>query len=553
MYRRLWLQRVTVKSIKFVELTIKLINNYVMNNIYKVIMRVTLTSFLIINFASAEINWGPPDSVISTQSLSDLPKDILKQPMLKEILTDDFAFYYLDSAEFLSLKGSLKRIAFEHELTFADEILNYVMSTPADVIFWKKENGRLDDFMLSIERTNLIDLLTMIGKVAANDKQLSVVEERTEGQDKFKIYKLRYGQHNQLYFTNLGTKLIVFTDPKMPMPTAQRLKTWLKDDLYPSAVSQGGFFSKLFGNEETKNKHQTYLNINFLTFGYQKYLSHIDFMAFSFNDKNGWRTHALLSGIDANVALNTNELWKAVPRSPAMCISLPLNHLSIKELFTKIFADEKFNAVVSSFSKNMGVCWFAESRFYSPVYVLKTEKNIDIAFLEKAFNLSIKNNEKNPSPVQISKTQDSLSMVKFIPSRYGTSSEKKDKEVTKGFKAKMASVGNYIVFSVDGSLVDKSVAVINKKSPALSEALSNKEKVAGVLYPNMLSALMKKSIEESLSASGDTVFKEAFTKRFFPTLKKMNTMPNLSLEWPKDKISETKEWQELSWEKFTSK
>ncbi|MBY0415909.1 MAG: DUF2138 family protein, partial [Bdellovibrionales bacterium] len=129
-----------------------------MKNLYKFLTRVFLASILLINFAKAEINWGPPDAVVSTQSLSDLPKDILKQPMLKEILTDDFAFYYLDSAEFLSLKGSLKRIAFEHEMTFADEILNYVMSTPADVILWKKENGRLDDFMLSIERTNLIDL-----------------------------------------------------------------------------------------------------------------------------------------------------------------------------------------------------------------------------------------------------------------------------------------------------------------------------------------------------------------------------------------------------------
>jgi uncharacterized protein YfaA (DUF2138 family) len=528
-------------------------NTYSMKNLFKIVMRMTLTSLLIINFAKAETIWGPPDAVISTQNLSDLPRDILKQPMLKDILTDDFAFYYLDSAEFLSLKGSLKRIAFEHEMTFVDEILNYIMSTPADVIFWKKENGRLDDYMLSVERTNLIDLLTMLGKVAANDKQLSFLEERIDGKDKFKIYKLQYGQHNQLYFTNLGSKLIVFTDPKMPMPTDQRLKTWLKDDLYPSAVSQGGFFSKLFGNEETKNKHQTYLNINFLTFGYQKYLSHLDYIAFSFNDKESWRTHALLSGQDANLALNTNELWKGVPRSPAMCISLPLNHQTITELFSKIFEGEKVDNVVLSFSKMMGVCWFAESRFYSPVYVLRSEKSIDHAFLEKAFNLSIKNEELNPIPVKASKLKDTLTFVKFVPSRYGTSFDKKDKEKSKGFEVKLSSVGNYIVFSADGKLVDKSVDVINKKSPSLSEALSNKEKVAGVLYPNMLSVLMKKSIEESLSASGDTVFKEAFTKRFFPTLKKMNTMPNLSLEWPKNKITETKEWQELSWEKFNSK
>ncbi|MBY0414661.1 MAG: DUF2138 family protein, partial [Bdellovibrionales bacterium] len=200
-----------------------------------------------------------------------------------------------------------------------------------------------------------------------------------------------------------------------------------------------------------------------------------------------------------------------------------------------------------------GLCWFAESHFYSPVYVLKSESAINNVFLEKAFNVSIGSDSEENLKTQVTKTKDGLSLVKFVSSQYGNTTEKIQQEKTKGFKVKLASLGNYIVFSADSNLVDKSVAVINKKSPSLSEALSNKEKVAGVLYPNMLSQLIKKSIEESLRATGDSVFKEAFTKRFFPTLNKMNSMPNLSLEWPKNTITEAKEWQELNWEKFTSK
>lgn len=526
-----------------------------MKNKQKLLLRVSLCIFLLNNFAYAqEVNWGPPDAVISTQSLSDLPKDILKQPILKEVLTNEFAFYYLDSAEFLSLKGSLKRIAFEHEMTFADEILNYVMSTPADVIFWKKENGRLDDYMLSIERTNLIDFLMMVGKISASDKQLTVFDEKTEGSEKFKIYKLKYGQHNTLYFTNLGNKLIVYTDPRMPMPTSQRLKTWLKDDLYPTAQKEKGFFSKLFGSDEdSKNKHQTYLNLNFLTFGYRKYLSHIDYMAFSFNDKAGWQTHALLSGVDANEAFNTIDIWNAVPRSPAICLALPINHQMIKDLFAKIFTDEKIDKVVSSFNKNIGLCWFADSRIYSPLYVIKTNGEVDNAFLEKAFDMSINKDALATTDTKMTKEKNNLTIVKFVSSRYGNATNKEKDKTEKGFKVKLAAREKYIIFSADGNLVDKSISVINKKSPSLLEALSNKEKVAGVIYPGMLATLVKKSIEESLKAEGDSVFKEAFTKRFFPTLNKMNSMPNLSLEWPKTKITDTKEWQELSWEKFTSK
>lgn len=503
---------------------------------------------------SADINWGKPDAVISTQSLSDLPKDILKQPMLKEILTEDFAFYYLDSAEYLSLKGSLKRIAFEYDMTVFDEIVNYVMNKPAEVIFWKKENGRLDDYMISIERSSLLDLLTLVAKVSAPDKQLTKYEERTEGQDKFTVYKLKYGQHNELYFTNLGTKLIVYTHPRMPMPTAQRLKSWLNDDFFPSAESQGSFLSKLTEKEVLKNKHQIYFNMNFLTFGYQKYLTYMDYLAFSFNDQEQWRTHGLFGGEGASAALNTNELWKAVPRAPAMCLSFPINHQAIQDLFTKTFEAKQKDIVINTFDNNIGLCWFADSKFYTPVYVLKTKGPVDKEFLKTAFNLTVSHSKdpKKSVPVEVIAQKESLSLVRFVPSSYGDASTSK-KDGKKGFKTKLTSINNYLLFSADSNLVDQSISVINKKSPALAEGITDKGNVAGVLFPKNFSALMKKSIKESLSGNGDIFFKEAVTKRFFPRLDKMNSMPNLSLEWPKNSIGTNKKWEELIWVKFTSK
>lgn len=531
-----------------------------MKKLVKNLSRSILLLFFFLSFArfasanaDSENSWKFPDAVISTQSLSDLPKDILKQSLLKQVLTEDFAFYYEDSSEYLSLKGALKRIAFEHEMTLFDQILNYVMSEPAEMIFWKTEYGRLDEFMLSIERSAIIDLMTFAAKISTSDSQLTKLEERTEGTEKFTIYKLKFGEFNQLFFTNFGNKLIVYTNYKMPIPTQQRLKTWLRDDLFPSSESRGSLLDFFSGKGTEKNKHQLYLNMHFLTFGYQKYLANMDYLAFSFNEKDEWKTHGLMSGENARLALKTDALWKAVPRSPVLCLSLPLNKTSLKDLFLKTFPDKPVDSVVNNLSDNLGTCWFADSQMFTPLYVINANSGLDKEFLKLAFNSAIGPFVQNkPAPATVMSEKDKISFLKFVPSKFGNTTDGK-KSGKRGFKVKLSSVENYLVFSADSELVDQSAMVISKKSPSLSETLSGKDNIAAVLFPSKLSLLLKKTIKETLKDKSDSLFKETVTKRFFPSLDKMNSMPNLSLEWPKKLPEQGKRWEELSWASINSK
>src|SRR5664279_5446982 len=65
---------------------------------------------------SLKLDLSRPDALIRTQSLSSLPRDLLTIPLARDVLREDFLFYYEQTEDRLGLKGTLRRIAYEHEL-----------------------------------------------------------------------------------------------------------------------------------------------------------------------------------------------------------------------------------------------------------------------------------------------------------------------------------------------------------------------------------------------------------------------------------------------------
>src|SRR5512147_829100 len=66
--------------------------------------------------ASLSLDLEHPDVFVRTRSLSQLPRDLLKVPLARDLLSEDFVFYYEDDPDRLGLEGSLRRIAYEHDL-----------------------------------------------------------------------------------------------------------------------------------------------------------------------------------------------------------------------------------------------------------------------------------------------------------------------------------------------------------------------------------------------------------------------------------------------------
>ncbi len=72
-----------------------------------------------------------PDLFLDSDSLSQLPKDLLTIPFLHDVLSEDFVFYYQNHADRLGIEGSIRRIVYEHDLTLKDKLFSSLLDQPA--------------------------------------------------------------------------------------------------------------------------------------------------------------------------------------------------------------------------------------------------------------------------------------------------------------------------------------------------------------------------------------------------------------------------------------
>ena len=125
--------------------------------------------------SALQLDLARPDALIESRSLAQLPKDLLRVPMLKDALSEDFVFYYQSNADRLGLIGTLRRIAYEHELELRDTLVQELLDQPAQIALWRGEDGKLAHALLRLKRGALAKTLQPLAQVAADDKQLAQV------------------------------------------------------------------------------------------------------------------------------------------------------------------------------------------------------------------------------------------------------------------------------------------------------------------------------------------------------------------------------------------
>ncbi|XHO06221.1 hypothetical protein ACEQUB_03133 [Ralstonia syzygii] len=108
-----------------------------------------------------------PDALIDSQSLSQLPRDVLRVPLLRDVLTEDFVAYYEGNEDRLSVAGALRRLAYEQKLDLAETVLKHVFDEPARVMLWRGPDDKLRYWVLSMQRNGLAKALETVGTVAA--------------------------------------------------------------------------------------------------------------------------------------------------------------------------------------------------------------------------------------------------------------------------------------------------------------------------------------------------------------------------------------------------
>ena len=167
------------------------------------------------------IDLNRPDVLVRSVRLSDLPRDLVQAPLLKGVLTDEVVHYYADHPTRLSLVGTLKRLAFEHQLSWGDRVIATLMDAPGELSLWRDDKGRPEHFMLVVQQNLVTQLVQQLGKVAMPDSQLKLIEEVDGPQGAAKVYALQFDAHHEWGVVAQGDRLVVVSDLGMLLDGSQ--------------------------------------------------------------------------------------------------------------------------------------------------------------------------------------------------------------------------------------------------------------------------------------------------------------------------------------------
>lgn len=525
-----------------------------------------------------------PDTVIISERLSGLPKDMLTIPLLKDMLTESFVFYYEDHPGKSLLTGTLKRLAYEKDLTFNEKLIQSVFDTPSEVYLWRGPNGQLDYWALSMEHHALARALEGLGKVALSDAQLATVGEVTVDGKKVPLYGLRLSSKRAFLFASHKDRLLVLSHPEMLLKEKEVLaeKEGKKDKGEEPGNHDGGdgawkghppafhgmaiiqdraeVLSSLLSSRasvrtewqknllipdvsSTHTGHDVYVSTNYLSFGYQMFFPAIEGLHFRF-DTASWQSQVLID--PARLSAKPGELkslWQSVPVSPAACSALPMDWNSVQQVAEKM-SSEKLGP--QKMAQDAAVCWYGKSSLAAPLFVARFEDaqsaQAQVAPLSAVFTRIIGGSEPRNNderfPVETEKTGDDIIRItRVVSTKYGSHESKGRKEAAKiagnrYFPVTLAVAGPHIFFSPDKTLVEDAIAVYQNRLPALADTLKEPEKTRLTITPKTLSGLIEKEAWQTLPTGGNSVLRKVAKAHLQPRLKVLAGYPAVELRVP---------------------
>jgi uncharacterized protein YfaA (DUF2138 family) len=494
-----------------------------------------------------------PDALVRTTSLTQLPRDLLKVPLARDVLSEDLLFYYEEHPDRLGLKGSLRRIAYEHELSWGDELLAWALDQPAEVALWRDGGGRLRHWLLALSRPQLVKALQEAATVALkSDTQLSVAGELAVEGAAVKVLALRYAAGRTLLVAGHGPRVVVLSEPGMllgddggPRPEARALVEKL---LLPDAGRPPVFGAAFQLDEREAPAHSVVLGAHYLSFGYQRFFPSLRALRFDFG-WSGWSTQVLLAEA-APAALAGSELWAGLPANPAACALLPVDWSLGQALVAG--AVEKAPALAAELEGPAAVCWYGDGRLQAPLFaaLLRRPRPELEPVLTALFGWGVRaaaeEGEEAPgeAPPQRSGSQRvwqrTVADVPFAALNDEGEPVPGDFEVTLGWR------GRYVFFSPDGRRVEQALATAAKRYPSVADTLPAEAVTLGVLSPPALARLGKEEAAVMLPRGQEPVFRDAAERLLWPRLEALGRHPAYRLVLPA--AAARSGWQPVEWQ-----
>ncbi|WP_322615001.1 DUF2138 domain-containing protein [Pseudomonas sp. BIC9C] len=515
--------------------------------------------------ASDKLGMSRPDGLLETRSLSQLPKDLLAVPFLKETLTEDFVFYYETHADRLGLIGSLRRIIYEHDLKLQDTLIEQLFDQPADVALWRGADGRLKDFLLVMDRGGLAKVLEPLAKVALDDSQLSKLADLKVGTDDVALYQLNYNASKALLFASHGDKLVVLSNPTKlydPQSGATEEPGSVSTTAIAALLNGEKLFPEAFGlpPREPQVKQRLSVNASVLAMGYQRFIPNFAGLRFDMDDK-GWHSFLAMDELENQPDFDFKPIWQAMPMGASACVALPLAAEQQKPLLVKLGAQEKVaQALTEHMAGAAGLCWYADSRLYTPLLVASLNDDDggkldgDLGSLFGSMVGAYENNaEDGAFPVVEKQAGQSRQWQRQVSSSFGpyAAKEAEDPDAITGkafMKVSLARHGSTLLFSLDDKLVDKALGTLDKRFPPMADVVPKDLLMPVYFGPDSMAQLMQQETLDSLPQDMEPVFYNAAQTWLIPKLRKLGGYGKYALTLPEGSEPDGHwQWLPLEW------
>jgi uncharacterized protein YfaA (DUF2138 family) len=515
--------------------------------------------------ASDKLGMSRPDGLLETHSLSQLPKDLLAVPFLKETLTEDFVFYYGAHADRLGLIGSLRRIIYEHDLKLQDSLIEQLFDQPADVALWRGADGRLKDFLLVMDRGGLAKVLEPLAKVALDDSQLTTVATVKVGTDDVTLYQLTYNASKALLFASHGDKLVVLSNPTKLYDSeggASEEPGGVSTQSIAALLNGDKLFPEAFGlpPRAPEVKQRLSVNASVLAMGYQRFIPNFAGLRFDMDDK-GWHSFLAMDELDNQPDFDFKPIWQAMPMGASACVALPLAAEQQKPLLVKLGAEESVaQALTEHMAGAAGLCWYADSRLYTPLLVASLNDD-DSAKLDgdlgNLFGSMVGayegNVEEHAFPVVEKQEGQSHQWQRQVSSNFGPykakDAENPEAITGKAFmKVSLARHGSTLLFSLDDKLVDKALGTLDKRFPPMADVVPKDLLMPVYFGPQSMAQLMQQETLDSLPQDMEPVFYNAAQTYLIPKLRKLGGYGKYALTLPEGSEPDGHwQWLPLEW------
>jgi uncharacterized protein YfaA (DUF2138 family) len=490
-----------------------------------------------------------PDALIRTYSLAKLPRDLLRIPLAREVLTEEFAAYCEWHENRLALTGTVRRIAYEHGSNLSGNLVEASLEEPAEVALWAGADGRLRYFVVAMSDSTLARAVQVTLPVILKhpDSQLSRMG-KLDGTD-VDIVALEYGPDRHLLVLAKGTRVVMLSHPEMlfvgddrdgnaPRRQSKSAVELLRELLRVRMVS---VFSHHFLREEPlpEKHHEIILGTRAFAFGYETFVPGLEAVALTFDDEGAWRSAALFDGPPPE----GRALWPVLPQKAGLCAILPVDWTRMAQLMHRFNARLEQPAVppwfIDQFVGPAAVCWYREARPHAPLIAVRLKTTADDKRAREFFALA-------DAVLGVDRSETVIDSEHGLAMWRGKWAPRDGERLP---DPALSIVRDTVFFSPDAALVERAREVVAGRHPAIADHFGNAgaDKVAFV-DPGALAAIVRAETAAVLPGGQDEAFRAAARAYLAPRLKALARYPAQGIAWAEVPAPARRAWWPLAWE-----